>query len=207
MTLSQLGAEFWAAKATWSIREAACLVNDVDPTDSTIKILPKSISPVSKIFYWLQKEIEHGHLTKVAVSDDEPRFSPGTIMRSLKERGPGTILGSQRKKGWDVPKSLETAYNNHGKVKGPHKLNLEGILIYRRAAELGWRICPEMTKETMAKRLFDLPHHCENYKLPTVKVATIRKYLKGIGSTKAGRPRKGTQAAAAIDLAEIAKKI
>ena len=186
--------ESWVFLATWSIREAAYLVNELDPLCSGIEISAKFANPVSKTYYWLKKEYLTGNLTKVAGTDDEPRFSPGTLMRRLSE------------KGHSVPSRIQTAYDNRGQTTGPHKINLEATPIYRMAASLIWDQYPTVTLWQMADVLSGLRSYMTSSALPSRMPVTIRKYLKGLSPNKPGRPKGGTDPVE-VDLAEIGKNM
>ena len=187
--------ESWAFQATWSIREAAYLVNEQDPLSSNIEILATSTSPVSQTYYWLRKEYEKGNLIKVDGTDEEPRFSPGTLMRRLIEEGR------------HVSSRIQSVYDNRGKIKGPHKINLEAILVYRKAAKLIWDQHPKLTLSHMAKVLTGLPSHMTSSALALRSRVTIKNYLKGLSPNKPGRPPKGSTNTKEIDLAEIVKNM
>lgn len=107
-------------------------MNEQDPLSAGIEISPQSTSPVSKTYYWLKKEYDRGRLWKVAGTDDDPRFSPGTLMRRLVEK---------RHK---VSPRLLRANEKQGQVTGPHRINLEAVVIYRRAAENGGAKIPHL---------------------------------------------------------------
>jgi hypothetical protein len=70
-----------AKKASWTIKEAACYVNEKAP-DAPIDI--NGTDEISRIYVWLNKEVERGRLSPILkISNDA--FSPGTIMRHLWE--------------------------------------------------------------------------------------------------------------------------
>ena len=186
--------EAWAFKATWSIREAAYLVNEQDPLCSEIEISDKFTNTVSKTYYWLMKEYLKGSLTKVAGTDDVPRFSPGTLMRRLSE------------KGHSVSSRIQTAYDNRGHTTGPHRINREATPIYRMAAKLGWDQNPKATLSQMADALTWLPSYMTSTALPSRSPVTIKNYLKGLSPNGPGRPKGGTSPVE-IDLAKIVKNM
>jgi len=188
--------DYWAAMATWSIKEAAYLVNNLDPLKSEVTISPTSPSPVSKAYFWLMKEYKKGNLTQVAGSDREPRFSPGTLIRRLKE-------GLKLK----IPKLLEAKYGSPGQWHPSHKQSAMAKYVYRAAAKLIWDNRPSVKLSEMAELLTGLPMHKTNVALPTRSHVTIRNYLKGMSPNKAGRPQKHQQELPPIDLAAIAKKL
>ena len=139
--------ESWVLQATWSIEEAAFLANEQDPLSSGIEISPHYASPVSKTYYWLKKEYDRGRLWKVAGTDDDPRFSPGTLMRRLVEKG--------RK----ISPRLLRANEKQGQVTGPHEINLRAVVEYRKAAHQLWGRHPNLTLDQAADVLTGLPSH------------------------------------------------
>jgi len=184
--------ESWAFVATWSIQQAAYLVNEQDPLSSSIEISDTSTSPVSKTYYWLMKEYAKGNLVRAGGTDVEPKFTPGTLMRRLVE------------KGHPVSSRIQSAYDNRGQTKGPHKINLEAKLIYRMAATLGWDQNPKATLSQMADALTWLPSYMTSTALPSRSPVTIKNYLKNLSRNGPGRPKGGTSSVA-IDLAKIVK--
>ncbi len=185
----------WSLKATWTIKEAALLVNEFDPLTATVEIDPKSASPVSRVYYWLTKEYKKGALWPLVGSEDDARFSPGTLMRRLNERG------------LHVSKRLSDAYERRGKITGPHKMNLECVIVYRQAAKMIWENYPGLSRESVAQILTALPSHIKNQPLPGRSMATIRRYLKGFSPNKPGRPPKKAKPEQTVDLAAIAEKM
>ena len=185
----------WVLQATWSIREAAYLVNEQDPLSSDIEISPHYASPVSKTYYWLKKEYDRDRLLMVAGTDDEPRFSPGTLIRRLVEKG--------RK----ISPRLLRANEKQGQVTGPHQINLEAVVVYRKAAHQLWSRHPNLTLDHAADVLTGLPSHMTSVALPTRSPVTIKNYLKGLSPNRAGRPRKSSTVMEEIDLAEIVKNM
>ena len=84
------------------------------------------------------KEYAKGDLVKAGGTDVEPKFSPGTLMRRLVE------------KGYPVSSRIQSAYDKKGHFRGPHTINLEAIVDYRRAAKLIWDQYPKLTIPQMA---------------------------------------------------------
>ena len=186
----------WASKATWSIREAAYLVNKLDPMLQEIEISETSFSPVSKVFYWLKKEYKRGKLYRVGGTDEEPRFSPGSLLRDLNSRGSHICK---------IPDQLWHNYHEPEKVFGPHKINLQSVPYYRGAALAIWSIHSHLTKPEVADMLTNLPKLVSDIRLAPWSAVTIANHLKGLSPNKAGRPPKKSGPVPKIDLAEILK--
>ena len=73
-------------KATWSLEEAAHLVRDVNPVTQSVVLSDVSSHPVSLTYFWLKKEYLKGDLMRVSGNEENPRFSPGTLMRRLETK-------------------------------------------------------------------------------------------------------------------------
>jgi len=190
--------EHWADKATWSLEQAALLVNEIDPDLPPIPTFePESASPASRVFFWLKKEWQKGTLSSVTKSDSgEPLFSPGTLVRRLVERGKHTISARLRK-----------AVERPESAPGPSKRNRKAKLRFLHAAQLIWEDHPHMTAKKMAEWLEKLPSFVHSDRLPSFSRITIRKYLIGRGPHAAGRPSERSQRSAHIDLVSYAKRI
>ena len=183
--------------STWSLREAAYYVHNLDPVTSNIKISPKSGSRPSKTYFWLKKELDWRRIKPVVVdSDREKRFSPGTIMRHLEAKGQG------------FQKAVLNAYLKHGAMPGPSDVNKIAKIIYIKAALAIREQHPKIRKAQAAKLLTQLPAHMGDKSLPSFSEVTIRKYLNiREWPGKPGRPPKGEGVLPDIDWASIVKKL
>ena len=99
----------------------------------------------------------------------------------------------------------QRAYDKQGHITGPHRMNLEAVVIYREAAKLIWDKYPKMTLTQVADELTGLPSYMTSSALSPRSPVTLRNYLKGLSPNKAGRPAKGSAVTEAINLAEIVK--
>jgi hypothetical protein len=189
--------DLWAKTATWTIKDAAMLVCGLDPASwQDLTFEPQSTAPASRVFFWLIKEFTKGTLNKVTEEDGEPRFSPGTLVRRVRERGK-----------FKISTRLESAMDRAESAPGPGKVNQEGVEKYQRVAGYIWADHPNISAVKMAERLETLPSFVKSEKLPSMSCATIRRYLKGLGPHRAGRPPKDQPVDEHIDLAEYAKRI
>ena len=168
----------YVLKATWSLEEAAHLVHERNPVILPIEIDENLANPVCKTYFWLKKEYERKRLFRLAGSESDPRFSPGTLMRHLEDHG--HFVSAHVRKVYDA---------SHG-TPGPKLSSGEAKDIYRSVAKIIWKQCPNLTSAQMGKLLVDLPQHFAKRYLPSYASGTIRKWLKGRGPGKPGRPKK-----------------
>ena len=166
-------------RATWSLEEAAHLVHEVNPDTNPMKLSETSSDPVSKTYYWLKKEYGRGRLYNVSGTELEPRFSPGTLMRHLD------------KNGRYVSKVVWDFYNAANAQKRDTSSSKHDRKVYIKAAKLIWAEHPLRPALTVAEDLVGLPLYFTNNYLGTYDKATIRKWLRGLGPRKVGRPKKG----------------
>ena len=181
--------------ATWSLREAACYVHNVDPDDREKDILPRSTFPPAQTYYWLKKEFEKHRLHKVEDDADGPRFSPGTLMRHLNDKGKR------------FNKCVFSAYNNHGDSTGPSDKNTKTFYAYRRASKRIHDLYPHLRKSQVALLLTDLPVHFEKWSLPRRRPITIQKYFDPRWKDSSGRPKKTESDLPQIDWPELVKNL
>ena len=183
--------------ASWSLKEAAYYVHNLDPTCPDVEIQPRSTSLPSKTYFWLEKELSKGRIHPVIDDgDEEPRFSPGTIMRHLDDK----------EKYFHKP--VLNAYNNHGVSPGPSAANTKAKYIYMKAAKLIHAQYPSLPKTQVAKLLKQLPARMGDKSLPPYKAATIRKYLSTLDwPSKGGRPPKSEKIEPHIDWAALVKEL
>jgi hypothetical protein len=180
--------------ATWSIKEAAFLVNGLHPNYHSIELNAESDDPVSRTYYWLRKEEGKGRLFKILEQDGVARYSPGTLMRHLTNSGRY------------VNKSIWNQYDVlNGCPPGQH-VSQEAKAIYLAAAKVIWTLWPDRPAATVAADLFELHTFYKREHLPLVSHETIRGWLRTIKSGNKGRPRK-IVADQHVDLKEIVAKI
>jgi hypothetical protein len=127
----------YVLKATWSLEEAAHLVHERDPEISHVEINEHSTSPVCKTYFWLKKEYEKGLLHRLSGSESDPRFSPGTLMRHLKDQG--HFVSAPVRKIYDA---------SHG-TPGPKLSSGEAKDIYRSTARIIWKQDPNLPAAQM----------------------------------------------------------
>ena len=180
--------------STWSLEEAAHLVHSVNPLKNPVDLEETSGAPVSITFFWLKKEFGKDRLFRIGGDDATPRFSPGTIMRHLKE------------KGHHVSGRVWRMYNAaHARI-GKSSIIPDSRKVYMDAAELIWAEYPNRTASAVAKDLARLPQEFSKNKLDWVSPETIRKWLTGLGRGKKGRPKGGqSQDAGEPDIVRIAQ--
>jgi hypothetical protein len=177
--------DMYAKMATWSLEEAALLVNNLNPMLEEL-----TFDPASYAYYWLRKEHEKDLNSVTTGQDGEPRFSPGTIVRRL------------LKKGKYVSPMLRKALDRVARDSTYCKAR------YLKAAALILQDHPNLPLTVVAEYLEDLPRHVEGVPLPRRSAVTIRKYLRNSGHHHvAGRPPKAVSTAVLVDLAKVAKKI
>lgn len=182
--------------ATWSLKEAAYYVHNLDPTLSDVEIQPTSTSLPSVTYYWLQKELNKRLLQPVSDDGDkDPRFSPGTIMRHLENN----------KKHFD--KSVLNAYNNHGVSPGPTASNTKAKFKYQKAAKLIHDQYSSLPKTQVAELLTQLPAHMGDNSLSLVAQKTIQSYLVPCWTGKEGRPPNNKKIKPNIDWSALVKKL
>ncbi len=183
-------------QSTWSLKEAAHLVHSVNPVKNPAVIVDTSDDPVSRTFYWLKKEFEKDRLYPIGDDDENPRFSPGTLMRHLEEKGHYVSPG--------VRHMYDAAHGHYGMSS----INSDTREVYVSAADLIWEDDPDRPAATVAKELIDLPNFFTKYRLLRPSPDTIRKWLRGRGPGKKGRPKGGKSSnAGKPDIAAIGKKL
>lgn len=191
--------EEWARKATWTIPEAACLVHEEAPGPLEIETAFTSTDDISGTYAWLLKEFKYHNLNSIGEVDGEPVFSPGTLMRRLKE--------NKR----HVSKNIWKAYNQAHKQKtnpfGAHPLNKMADKVFREAARLAWEKYPDLRAEELSNLLSYLPSHMHNIALPRWSPKTISHHISELNPNGPGRPRMTDEPKPVLDLAEIAAKI
>ena len=183
-------------QATWTIREAAYLVNNKNPDTSEIEISDKGSDKISSTFVWLMKEYKLGRLHPYKGSGDSAQFSPGTLMRHLKE------------KGHKVSGSVWKEYNQrHAQLAGSDVIT-EVKKTYVDAAFFVWEQYPNYTITRVARELQELPSYIPDKILDRPAVDTIRRWLTGMGPNKPGRPKKNANTAEGkLILTDIVKKL
>ncbi|MBT3786826.1 MAG: hypothetical protein HN725_18300 [Alphaproteobacteria bacterium] len=183
-------------QSTWSLEEAAHLVHSINPIANPIALEENSVAPVSRTFYWLKKEFGRNRLYQIAGDDSSPRFSPGTIMRHLEERG--HLVSPPVRHIYDAA---------HGHF-GMSNVLPDPKEIYIAAAKLIWLDYPDRPSSKIAKDLVGLPQFFSKNTLQWVPKETIRKWLTGLGPRKKGRPRLNqTSEANKPDIRAIGKKL
>ena len=73
-------------KASWSLKEAAHLVHEINPNTNPVELKGTSDHPVDRTYVWLKKEYGKGRLYAAMGDAENPRFSPGTLMRHMVEK-------------------------------------------------------------------------------------------------------------------------
>jgi len=169
----------WVIQATWSLEECAHLIHQLNPEMDAIELSDTSNHPVCRTFYWLKKEFEKGRLHHISGDLHAPRFSPGTLMRHLEEKG---HYVSQR-----IRNFYDAAHGHQG--KSDQISNSRPV--YIQAAELIWKEHPHWSATRVSEELGNLPNYFTKNSLSAVSVDTIRKWLKGKGPNagKGGRPK------------------
>lgn len=186
----------WCETSTWTIKEAAFLINGYDPADTKVEISPSSKHPVSQTYYWLRKEEGQGKLFAVTDKKGEQSYSPGTLMRRLKKK----------KKG--VKEKVFAAYELKSKHVGPHNQSVDAKATYRAAAEEAWKEIPNLTSQDLADVLTELPKYLQDHSLANRSTSTIRKYIKNLSPMPSGRPKTGSTAdPSQVNLLKIASQI
>jgi hypothetical protein len=185
----------WCAKASWSINEAAYLVHECDPHTPDVRIDIKSSDPVSKTHTWLCKELQKGRLHPISKPGDEERFSPGTLMRHLRNHDR-----------FVSPKVLNT-YSSRSANPGPDQRHEATRHMFRAAARLIWDEHPQATAKQVSKAFVPLPKHVGHTTMKVVSEATIRRYIKGISRRSPGRPKAEHVVDVEVDLEELSKKL
>lgn len=183
-------------KASWSMEEAAHLVHETNPETNPVKLEGTTSDPIDRTYIWLKKEYGKNRLYAVIGKDvDSPRFSPGTLMRHMKK--------NKR----FVSSKVQKIYNVAHGLPGAAGLSAEARKIYLDAADLIWQQLPDLPAARMAKMLTDLPEYFPMNQLPRYAEGTIRKWLKGRGPGKPGRPSKTALGNESPNLDEIASKL
>lgn len=195
----------WAKTASWSICEAAYLVSGVEPPTPLVKPNSKLPTAEAGVYVWLTKEFNNGHLPPPVEGEGiAARFSPGTLMRHLKNNGGGKFT---------VFAPLSIAYDNKGKSQpGPSADNALSRYYYQQAADLVWDECPSATISSVASLLEPLHKALESEGVTCPfrwkALSTIRGYLANRGGNpKGGRPSKSVTAQELPTITSIAKKL
>ncbi len=182
-------------KATWSLEEGAQLVHAVNPVTKSVELSDQSNDPVNRTYIWLLKEHQRGRLQRVKGDQENPLFSPGTIMRHLQTHQ------------HYVSDEVERIYHaGHGR-REPSQLRGGAKKVYLCAAELVWKDHPNMPASRVAEHLAELPRAFTKNRLDWFATSTIRKWLHGKGPGKAGRPPSTSEGFADPDLGKIAEKL
>lgn len=182
--------------ATWSLEEAAHLVHEINPKTNPVELTCKSNHPVDRTYAWLKKELKNGHISPLLNDAGTPRFSPGTIMRRLEE------------KDHYVSKKVRRIYDAAHGHAGTASVFGEAKEIYLTAADLIWEQSPGLPAAVVAKILHnELPSYFTKNYLPVYAEATIRKWLKGKGPGKPGRPPKNAATSGLPDIKKIVSKL
>lgn len=184
----------WLTKPSWDLREAALLLNGLDPDSSPMIPDGRSSHPVDVCYFWLQKEVGK----KDGLSLYEGRSSPGDIMRHVVKHN-YTCPPAFRKL-WDALRN--------GK-------NLGGVMakaswaVYLDAIELAVKSHPKISKAQLALDLASLPQYYSfpnGHKLMAYSEQTLlRKLRNSLPDKKAGRPRK--ESGGQVDMAAIAQEL
>lgn len=168
-----------AKKASWTLEEAACYVNEKSP-DTKIDV--NGTDEVSRAYVWLAKEVEKGRLNSIIkISDDA--FSPGTVMRHLWEAEKPVSL-----KMW----ALYT-YADKGEISGLLKQGISSKN-YIKAAAIIENDFPSVSRAKIIQFLMRLPDkiHGKNG-IPVffnMSDEYLRKLLsKELGKRSAGRKK------------------
>ena len=181
-------------QATWTLREAAFLVNNEHPCKSDFEPDREATDDISYIYYWLKRQYKSGKIIASEGEGDSAIFTPGTLVRYLVERKKKVSSYVLRVHG---ERSSEASVGK--KIK-----NVE--VVYIAAAQLGWKQCPGHTATQMAELLRELPIHIPE--LGDRKANTIRKWISGLVPKKPGRPKKIANAeVCSVDLKEVVKNL
>lgn len=183
-------------RATWSLEEAAHLVHGVNPAKHPVDLSDEtSTDPVCRTYFWLKKENGRERLYRVGGDEENPRFSPGTLMRHLSK--------NRHYVSREVLRIYDTA---HGQ-RGDKALMAEAREIYRTAAALIWKDDPALPAARVAELLSNLPNEFTKNWLAPVTIGTIRKWLRGRGPGRVGRPPSRGKEVAEPDLGKIAEEL
>ncbi|MBB3066651.1 hypothetical protein [Limibacillus halophilus] len=175
-------------KATWTLREGAHLVHMKDPESEPAKINPNSSDVVSRTYFWLKKQYKKGLLIAVDGDAKNPKFSPGTLMRSLETHDHYVSR--------EVRRIYDAAHANAGHVES----NAQVKETYVAAAMALWKDKPNLPAARMARVL----SQANSSFLAPRSENTIRKWLRGHGLCKVGRPPKQLNSGdPAFDLEEV----
>ena len=182
-------------QATWSIKEAAHIVHGKIPSKNPNTPSETSSDAVSRTYYWLKKEFEKGRLHPIGEDEKNPRFSPGTIMRHMKE------------KKRHVSQEVLNVYDSAHSHQAPRGLNPKTKKIYIDAAKLAWKENPDLIAADMAKFLLNLPNHYTKKYLLHYAESTLRKLLRGLGPGKVGGPPSTSTKSVQPDWAKVVTKL
>ena len=163
--------------------------------NSHVEIDENSTDPVCKTYFWLKKEYDKDRLHRLVGCESDPRFSPGTLMRHLKDHGRF------------VSAPVRKLYDASCGTPGPRLSSSEAREIYQAAAQLIWQQCPNLPKVQMSDLLVDFPRAFTKGYLPSYGSGTIRKWLKDIRPSKSGRPKKLTDDEPIPDLKLVAAQL
>ena len=189
---------FWdkVRQATWTIKEAAYLVNNQNPDSPEIEISDTGSDKISSTFVWLTKEYQKERLHPYKGSGDSAQFSPGTLMRHLKD------------KGHYVSESVWKEYNKQHAQSTDSDVKIDTKKLYVDAANLIWEQCPDYPASQVGQALQELHSHIPKKPLKPPTVDTIRKWLKGKSPYGRGRPKKSLNTdKCKPDLTEVVVKL
>ena len=79
--------------------------------------------------------------------------------------------------------------------------------MYLAAAQLMWKEDPNLRAAQIARQLTNLPSKFTKHYLPRYAEGTIRKWLKGQGPARRGRPKSTASDANQIDMDSIVEKL
>ncbi len=182
-------------QATWSLEEAAHLVHAVNPVTQPVKLSDRSKDPVARTFFWLKKEYEKDRLFSIAGDEQTPRFIPGTLMRHMEDKG--RFISKVVRNMYDVA-------HGHPGLKG---LDPSEKPIYLEAAKLIWKDHPDFPAAHVAHILTELPTKFTKHQLLRYTPGTLRKWLRGKGPGKVGRPSSKKKALEKPDISKLAAKL
>lgn len=163
-------------QAHWSLEEAAHLVHEHHPINDQVQLDPKSNDSVCRTYFWLKKEHNKNRLVAATEEDGDVLFLPGTIMRHLEEKGRYVS---------DVVFDIYNIANGYPGRAGNNKLTKE---LYLKAADLIWKQAPNRPAAKVAADLKNFSKHFPKENVFNPDVDTIRKWLRGRGPNKKGRP-------------------
>jgi hypothetical protein len=168
--------------SSWTLRQAAFYVHNVNPNSYTKDILDQQTNfPPALTYNWLLKERAKYRLTPSNEIDGEEVYSPGSIMRHLRERGRSFV------------EEVYTAYDNHFQginQTGPTTAQRKQKRKYQEAARYLKDLHPGLTNAEIADVLEQLPTRLPNHKLLRFSKGTLKNWTsEAVGSGKRGRPK------------------